>query len=134
MKSGDFIRVVLSCGIREEGIIFNSKYVDEDGDVWIILRHKDNPKAELYICKKYIAAHQVDNSEKIPIENEIQTIVVEDYSTNELIKDPKIRIQKIAESKIAKGNLERDQFKKIMANKNINRNKQLNYSLPTFLK
>ena len=123
MKDGDFIRVVLSCGIREEGIIFNSKYIDDDGVSWIILRHKDNINAELYIKKQYIAAHQIDNS-ILNDNDEIKTIHVEDLSVGKLNT-----IEEIVESKIEKAKLEREQFKKIMKSKNIN-NVKLNYSLP----
>src|ERR1700748_3379270 len=114
MIKGDFIRIVLSCGIKEEGIIDDPRLV-EDGETWIFLAHKNNPDIKLHINKKYIAAHQIEN---IKLEEpEIKTLVVDDLSLNEPIVDPKLRMKKLAELTIVKSNMEREQFKKIIKNK-----------------
>lgn len=131
MIKGDFIRVVLSSGVKEEGVIFDPKFIDEDGVVWIILAHKNNSDLKLNICKKYIAAYQV---EKLEVEEMVKTLIIEDLTLTEPVADPKLRMRRLVDLKINKSNMEREQFKKIIKNKNIVKSKNTGYSLPSFLK
>jgi hypothetical protein len=130
MIKGDFIRVVLSSGVKEEGVIFDPRFLDEDNVVWVILAHKNNPDLKLNICKKYIAAYQVEN---LKVEEIVESLIVEDLSLEEPVADPKLRMKKLVDLKINKSNMEREQFRKIINKKTV-KPKVSAYSLPSFLK
>lgn len=136
MKRGDFIRVVLSSGIKEEGVIEDHRYRDEDGEIWIILAHKNNSNIKLNINKKYVAAYQIDNSifneeEKV----ELKTLVVDDLSLSEPIADPKMRMKKLVDLGLERSETQRQNLKKLIQ-KPVSeiQIKVQKYGLPGFLK
>src|SRR6266404_2428314 len=122
MKVGDNIRIVLSCGAVEEGIIDTIDFVEVIENYisierpnqkkyihWLILSHKTNANIKLNINKKYIAAYQIENESIKDNGENIKTLTVDDLSLNETVKDPKLRIKKLAELRIEKSNLEKEQ-------------------------
>jgi hypothetical protein len=134
MKTGDSIKILLSCGIVEEGIIEILNYVDDfDNESYIVLSHLSNPSKKLNIKKKFIAAYQIEES--INIEAERKVLIVDDLSLNEPIVNHKLRIKKLAELRIMHSKTQRKAFKKIIENQNIDeKTYNVNYNTPNFNK
>lgn len=130
MKVGDNIKILLSCGITEEGIIKDLDFRDSfDSDNYIILSHLISGK-ELNIKKKYIAAYQ-----NTSLNNKVEKLVIEDISLDTPIRNTKLRIKKLAELAINKGVEQRSTVKKIIENPNANlKGNLIEYALPSFLK
>ncbi len=133
MKIGDSIKILLSSGMIEEGMIEDVDYIDELNYHWIILSHIANPKKKLNINKKYIAAYQVEENSDISIEKEV--LVINDLSLNETIVDPKLRIRKLANLRINHSENQREVFKKVIENPKMNETINIpKYESPAFLK
>lgn len=134
MKIGDNVKILLSCGIVEEGIIVSTDYIAEfDNDSYIILMHKNNNTKKLNIKKEHISAYQIENS--VVDEKELKTLIVDDLSLSEPIANPKLRIKKLAQLRINKSNDQKRIFKKVIESPIINEKiDNIKYNLPSFLK
>jgi len=66
------IRLMLSCGQVEEGVLENWDELDvTDMSHWVVISIRGNPNKKLRINKKYIAAHQIEEIvDKAPIQVE----------------------------------------------------------------
>ena len=125
MKVGDNIKILLSCGIVEEGIIKDLDF--KNGiDSYMVLLHSISGK-ELNVNKKYIAAYQINIVEKI------ETLVIEDLSLDKPVENVKLRINKLAKLAINRGASQRSIVKKMIENPN-SKNNLTKYNLPSFLK
>lgn len=55
------IRLMLSCGQIEEGVLENWEEIDPtDNTLWAVISIKGNPQKKLRIKKEYIAAYQIE--------------------------------------------------------------------------
>lgn len=125
MKVGDNVKILLSCGIVEEGIIKDLDF--KNGfDSYIVLLHSISGN-ELNINKKYIAAYQNITIEKI------ETLVIDDLSLDKPVGNTKLRINKLAKLAINRGIDQRNIVKKMIENPN-SKNNLIKYDLPNFLK
>lgn len=75
--SEKIIRLMLSCGQIEEGVLENWEEVDpSDNTLWAVISIKGNPNKKLRIKKEYIAAYQIEEDvslNKKPIQIEAVT-------------------------------------------------------------
>ncbi len=130
MKVGDNIKILLSCGMLEEGIIKDLDFKDAfDNDNYIVLLHAISGK-ELNIKKKYIAAYQ-----NTSIDNKVEKLIIKDLSLDKPVNDTKLRMKKLAELAINRSSNHKSVVKKIIEKSNVDPKDNLGkYDLPSFLK
>jgi hypothetical protein len=123
--SEKIIRLMLSCGQVEEGVLENWCEVDEtDGSLWVVISIKGNPKKKLKINRLYIAAHQIEESvdvNKIPLqveqfsEREVQPRKKLPFNTHPIPRTKEVAEQKIADEHCKKREISREYVENVYA-------------------
>lgn len=121
--SDTFIRIMLSSGHVEEGILENWGEVDEvDGSLWVVISIKGNSQKKLRINKKYIAAHQIEevvNKKSIQVDEFVEKGIVKTkmpFNTNLIIKSKAVAERRMEEEQNRKREVSKEYSDAVYSN------------------
>lgn len=119
------VRLMLSCGQVEEGVLENWCEVDEtDGSLWVVISIRGNPGKQLRINKQYIAAHQIEeiiDKASIRVEQFVEKETVKKkmpFNTNLITRAKVVAEQKLADEHDRKREVSREYAENVYANPN----------------
>lgn len=129
-KPGDKIRIILKSGQIKEGLC--KFWSEKDNNIfWSCLKPNKNSDEELMIKQDYIMGFLIIK-EHPEIMKKI--VVEEDVNIENKILDDDLKLKKLAELRIMKSNLEKEQIKKHIHRTDVGGIREVQYVLPTFKK
>lgn len=132
-KKGDRLKIILSCGVVEDGVVEVWAEDDERGITWSVLKHPEL-NMELHLQNYWIAGFKFIDPPKKAVAPKIIKEIEDDVQLDNPVINLGLRLKKIAELKEERTKAVKEQVKNHLKRKDIGGVQEVNYVMPSFKK
>lgn len=132
-KKGDRLKIILSSGIVEDGVVEVWAEDDERGITWSVLKHPELD-IELHLQNYWIAGFKFIDPPKKAVTPKVIKEIEDDIQLDKPVIDIELRLKKLAELKTERIKAVKEQVKSHLKRKDVGGVQEINYVMPSFKK